>query len=339
MKTKKKIGALAAIAVFLLAASIAAVPVHAGTANQFSGRAIGVLATIPTPLGTQTLSFADTGPLPSSGGFVSATPVSVQTSAANAQILLSVTMGSDGQAESQAAVADVVLLPGTTNQITADVLFSQSKATCAGVTGFSNIASLTVPGQQVTVSGKPNQTVTVPRVLTLVINEQIVGPGNGITVNALHLTTVGGIEVIVSSAHSDIACPPPLPPTACLKDFVTAGGWITTSGGKATFGFHAGFHQDCRLSGHVEYIDHGKGVRISTSSVTSYGPTGPGNTRTFSGQATVNGQAVTYTITVVDKGEPGAGNDYLNISLKDGSGNIVYSASGTLGGGNIEIHS
>jgi hypothetical protein len=326
MKTRRNF----AIAGFLiLAISLTIAPVSAwntGGSPRYSGRAIGLLAT--TPLGT--LKFADTGPLPPSGGFISATPVDVQTSVADAKVLLSVTMGFDGKAESQAAVADVVLLPGTSNQITADVLFSQSQATCSGVSGFSNIASLTVGGQQITVTGQPDQTITVPGVLTLVINEQIVGPGNSITVNALHLTTVAGIQVIVSSAESDISCPPPPPPT-CGKDFVTGGGWINPNGGKDTFGAHAGFHGDCKLSGHVEYNDHSNGVRVSTSSVTSYG--GTGNTRTFSGLATVNGNVVKYTITMVDNGEPGAGHDQFSISLSNG-----YSASGTLGGGNIEIH-
>ncbi|HEV2138813.1 MAG TPA: choice-of-anchor P family protein [Nitrososphaerales archaeon] len=328
---KKILGALAAITLVLFATSMAIAPVHAwntsGTSTQYSGRAIGVLATVP-PLGT--ISFADTGPLPPNGGFISATPVNVQTSAVDAQVLLSVTMGSGGQAESQAAVAEIVLLPGSPNQITAEALFSQSRATCSGVSGFSDIASLTVAGQHITVSESPNQAVSVPGVLNLVINEQIVGPGNSITVNALDLTAAGGIRVIVSSAHSDISCPPP-PPPACLKDFVTAGGWIAPSGGKDTFGFHAGYHQDCKLSGHVEYIDHSNGVRVSTSSVTSY--SGTGNTRTFSGQATVNGVSMTYTIIATDNGEPGAGNDYFSISLSNG-----YSASGTLSGGNIEIH-
>ncbi|HZY95015.1 MAG TPA: choice-of-anchor P family protein [Candidatus Bathyarchaeia archaeon] len=332
MKTKKPLGALATITLVLFGMSMTIAPVHAwntsGTATQYSGRAIGVLVTAPV-VGTVTI--ADTGPLPPGGGFISATPVNIQTSNVNAQVLLSITMGSGGQAESQAAVAEVVLLPGSPNQITAEALFSQSTATCAGVSGFSDIASLTVAGQHITVSESPNQVVSVPGVLTLVINEQVVGPGNSITVNALDLTTVGGIRVIVSSAHSDITCPPPPPPpSACLKDFVTAGGWIAPSGTKDTFGFHAGYHQDCKLSGHVEYIDHSKGIRVSTSSVTSYG--GTGNTRTFSGLATVNGQTVTYTIKATDNG-PGPGNSYFSISLSNG-----YSASGTLGGGNIEIH-
>ena len=160
---KKILGALAAITLVLFATSMAIAPVHAwntsGAATQYSGRAIGVLVTAPV-LGTTTV--ADTGPLPPNGGFISATPVNVQTTAVDAQVLLSVTMGSGGQAQSQAAVAEVVLLPGSPNQITAEALFSQSTATCAGVSCFSDIASLTVAGQHITFTESPNQTFSVP---------------------------------------------------------------------------------------------------------------------------------------------------------------------------------
>ena len=321
-----QIASLMIISLLTLMISVSSITVHASGGNTtFSGRATGVSVT--TPLTSLTL--ADTGPLPSGGGFLDATPIAVSTSAVTAQVLLSVTSGFNDKAESQAAVADVVLLPGSPNQITADVLFSQSQATCSGVSGFSNIASLTLAGKAITVTGSPNQAVSVPGVLTLVINEQIVS-GNSITVNALHLTTIGGIDVIVSSAHSDITCGVPPPPPKCMN-FVTGGGWISPNSGKDTFGFNAGLRGDCELKGHLEYQDHSTGIRVSTSSITSYG--GSGNTRTFGGQATVNGQLVTYTVTAVDGDEPGAGADQFTITLSNG-----YSATGTLGGGNIEIH-
>jgi hypothetical protein len=202
-------GALLIVSITLIATSVIVIPSFAAGSGsptpQYIGRAIGVLIT--TPLAT--LRFADAGPLPASGGSTSATLVNVQTPAANAQVLLSVTSGFDGHAESQATVAYAALLPGSPDRVTADVVFAQSDATCTGVSGFSSLANLAVGGEKVVVSGSPNQVVSIPGVLTLVINEQILGPGKSITVNALHLTTVSGIKVIVSSAHSDIVCPPP----------------------------------------------------------------------------------------------------------------------------------
>ena len=311
-----------------VAASLLAPKVFADGTTTYSGRAFAVSAR--TPL-TNTLTFADTGQLPPSGGEIDATLLSVQTSVATANVLLSVTMGSDSTAESQAAVADVVLLPGSQNQITANFLMSESKATCSGVSGFSDIAGLSLAGHTITVSTQPNQVVTVPGVLTLVINEQIV-TSNSITVNALHLNTVNGIEVIVSSASSDISCITPPPPTA--KDFVTGGGWIPVSGGKATFGLVAGFKPGATSpSVNMVYHDHSVGMDVKATSITSYDAPS-GNTRTFSGIATANGQpTISYKVTVVDNGEPGAGHDQFAIQLSNG-----YSASGTLGGGNLEIH-
>jgi len=323
----RQIASLNLIFLLMLVILSSTLAAHASGSNTtFSGRAVGAI--VKTPL-TGSIPFADTGPLPPSGGFISATPITIATSVANVQVFHSVTSGFGSEAESQATVADVVLLPGSPNQITAEVLFSQTKATCSGVSGSSDIASLTLAGKPITVAESPNQVVSVPGVLTLVINEQTVS-GNSITVNALHLTAIGGIEVIVSSAHSDISCATPLPPPKCMN-FVTGGGWISPSNGKDTFGFNAGLRGDCELKGHLEYQDHGAGIRVSTSSITSYG--GSGNTRTFSGLASVNGQTVSYTVTAVDNGDPGAGVDQFTITLSTG-----YTASGTLGGGNIEIH-
>ena len=46
----------------------------------------------------------------------------------------------------------------------------------------------------------------------------------------------------------------------------------------------------------------------------------------------------TYKVTVQDNGEPGAGADTFTITVYNSSSAQVYTDSGTLGGGNIEIH-
>ena len=297
--------------------------------TTFSGRAFAVSAT--TPL-TGTVTFADTGELPSQGGEIDATVLSVQTQQAQAEVLLSVTMGFDQHAESRAAVADVTLLPGTQNQITADFLDAHSLATCTGASGGSEIANLQVAGQQITMTGQPNQTVSVPGVLTLIINEQMTSSSGGtqsITVNALDLTLLNGIRVIVSSAHSDINCgiSQPIP-----KDFMTGGGYIIVNGGRDNFGFVAGLKPGkTTVSGQLNYIDHSSGAHVKSIDVTSY--SGSGVCRTFSGPGTVNGQSVTFTANACDNAEPGRGSDTFSIQLSNG-----YSASGVLAGGNIKFH-
>ena len=330
-RTRKEYAILVIFVIGLFATSSASVlPAHADTSTTFSGRAFAVY--IATPL-TQPMTFADTGQLPPQGGELDATVLSVQTQQAQAEVLLSVTMGFDQHAESHAAVADVTLLPGTPNQISADFLEARSIATCTGVSGDSDIANLQLAGQQIVVSGQPNQTVSVPGVLTLVINEQMTsssGGTNAITVNALDLTLLDGTQVIVSSAHSDISCGVS---TTVPKDFVTGGGYIVYNGDRDNFGFVAGLKPgDTSPSGQLNYLDHNAGMHVKATSIDSY--SGSSNTRTFTGHATINGASdCTFTVTVTDNGEPGTGSDTFAMSMSNG-----YSAQGTLSGGNIEIH-
>src|SRR5438445_1944009 len=300
-----------------------------GTRTTYSGRAFGASVHV----GLLDAKFADTGNLPAEGGEIDATTVTVHTDPAQAEVLLSITMGFDEKAESEAATAAVTLLPGSTNEITAAFVRAQSVATCSGASGESELVELRLGGQPIVVSSAPNQVIGVAGVFTLVINEQIDSSHDrtaAITVNALHLTLVTGDEVIVSSAHSDITCGQGAPTP---KDFVTGGGFIETPDGKANFGFVAGFKPgQPSLSGALNYLDHGAGIHVKASTVTGY--RGEDRTRTFSGDATVNGESgFTYTVTVADFAEPGRGADTFEIWLSTG-----YHASGKLAGGNIQLH-
>ena len=55
-------------------------------------------------------------------------------------------------------------------------------------------------------------------------------------------------------------------------------------------------------------------------------------TRRITGNADINGVPGTYTATVSDNGEPGR-NDTIDLSLSNG-----YHVSGSLGGGNLQLH-
>src|SRR3989475_11956771 len=319
---------LAAVCLALVVGAITASATAPGT--RYSGRATGVF--IHTAL--LDTSLADTGDLPPEGGAQDGTLVQVDTSLAKADVLLSITMGMDGRAQSEAATATVDLLPGSTNEVKAEFVLARSTATCSGVSGFSEIANLQVGGESVTVGTTPNQVLTVPGVLTLVINEQTDRSHDGtfdMTVNAPRLTLETGEEVIVSHAHSDIACGEEAP---VLKDFVTGGGFIETSSGTANFGFVAGLKPGASVaSGHLTYIDHASGMKVKATDINN-DYDGSGATRTFSGLATVNGvSGYTFKVTVTDNGEPGRGVDTFYIVLSTG-----YEAGGTLAGGNIQLH-
>src|SRR5438093_5406135 len=114
----------------VMIAILMAMPMAGATGGRttFSGRAFGV--SVNTAL--LDLKFADTGELPPGGGEIDATVLTVNTDVAQAEVLLSVTMGFDQRAQSDAAVADVTLLPESPNQITAVLVSAQSVATCNG---------------------------------------------------------------------------------------------------------------------------------------------------------------------------------------------------------------
>lgn len=295
------------------------------TPTAYSGRATGLSVSTPLLSGT----FSDTGPLPSQGGEIDSSAINMQTSVAQLDGLLSVTMGFDGIAQSQSATSDVVLLPGTSNQITADFIRSDSSATCSGVTGNSEISNLKLAGQQINVTGAVNQTISLPGVLTLTLNEQI-SSSNKITVNAIDLKLASGGQILVSSASSGITCGTTIIST---KDFMTGGGYILVNNQHANFGFEAGYKpKQTTASGQLNYVDHSSGMHVKSIDVTSYG--GSGNTRTFSGDAMINGvSGYTFTVTATDNGDPGKGNDIFSLKLSNG-----YNASGVLAGGNIKLH-
>src|SRR3989441_3109904 len=242
--------------------------------TRFSGQATVVRATVA---GLQPIVLADTGPLPEAGGAQEATLLEYPVAglpdplngALHAQVLHASTVAQGKQSESEASVANLDLsIAG--NTISADFLMARARAECQGgsasVSGSSQIAALTVNGQNVVVSGQPNQTVAVGP-LTVVINEQqafVDGDFGDITVNALHVTVRDPLtgatlaDVIISSAHADIICAGP-PPSG--KDFVTGGGWITgtPSGAKANFGVAGGNQCNKERWGRARHIDFGGG--------------------------------------------------------------------------------
>lgn len=316
-----------AILVSLLV-GLAAGSAQAAAATTYSGQATAVRVTDPL---TGPVTLADTGPLPSSGGAQDASLLSGSVPGVlTANVLHATTIAQGDRSRSEASVADLGLTVAG-NTISADFLMARATATCSSVSGGADIFSLVINGHSVAASGQPNQTVSLPGGATVVINEQTSGSG-AITVNALHVSVPGVIDVVVSSAHADIHCQGP-PPCSTAKDFVTGGGWIAASGSKGTFGVAGGGTKNGGFWGHLVYIDHGSGLRVKGTGVTAYVITGP-TSRHIEGTAEVNGApGFTYSVDVADNGEPGVGSDTFALRLSNG-----YSAFGVLGGGNIQLH-
>jgi hypothetical protein len=141
--------------------------------------------------------------------------------------------------------------------------------------------------------------------------------------------TITGTAVVGCTAGSPGPGPQP-DPRAC-SDRVTGGGHIKTDHGKANFGVTAGISRKGKLRGHLTYIDHGTDLKVKGTGVTAYVMVNA-TTRHIEGTASINGVAGTYVVDVSDNGERGR-NDKFAITLSTG-----YTASGTLAGGNIQLH-
>jgi len=117
-------------------------------------------------------------------------------------------------------------------------------------------------------------------------------------------------------------------PLVLAGQTIGGGGWFDQDNKKH-------FNIDIRSgSGSFEYFDKGAKLRVSSTKITSSSRNGA--TATFSGTGTLDNAGVktpvTFTVHVADNGNPGKGRDTFAITLATG-----YTASGTLGGGNIEV--
>jgi hypothetical protein len=135
------------------------------------------------------------------------------------------TQGTSTGSVSQSSLSTVSIGIAAESFITASNVFATATANCdcncdeAQVIGSANITNLVVRGTSITVTGQPNQVVSIPGG-SLIINEQIVTKepccdedhddrekrnGKKITVNALHVL-IPGYDIIVGHAEADVCC-------------------------------------------------------------------------------------------------------------------------------------
>jgi len=335
------------LVVSLVSVAVATAPVTASAdTTTFSGDAYVAKATLTPPL-LQPITLgpiADTGPLPSQGGNLENSILTVSApNAVDGSTLLTAdvghtaTIGQGDRSRSEASVADVNLNVAG-NSISADFLMARAMATCGpSVSGSSELANLMIDGNAISVSGQPNQTIPLGTTGSVVINQQSpnVGSDSGsIDVNALDVTVNGLADVVISHAHADVTCPGP--PVCTGGDFLTGGGWINLpSGSRANFAVAGGLKNGA-LWGHLLYIDHGTGMQVKGTGVTGYGAVDPTPTREIDGTDDI-GSPGTYIVDAADNGEPGRNVDSFDIKLFD-NGTKWYEAGNSLAGGNIQLH-
>ena len=201
MNTKKD----AAIAVCLAVLVFSPLAGFAQAATSFSGEGVALRV---NALGIS-LSAADTGALPSTGGNLSTSLARVNVlGLASADALTSTASGSGTSSQSESRLAKLSLLGGL---VTANIVESNSSATCSGSTastsGSVQIVGLVAAGQSIAVSN-PNLSISLPGGISLIVNEQTSSSGGNtgsMTVNALHVKGPS-IDIVVASAQSGITC-------------------------------------------------------------------------------------------------------------------------------------
>jgi len=207
--------------VLACAMTLAALPLTAhAAASSYNGSATGVIASL---LGASATRIADTGPLPSSGGSIttsSSTGVNLGAGQVTADVLPSSTSGSAGTTNSSAQVSNAGVNVLGSLTLSASTVESSATATCGTngptASGSSTLTNLVINGTTITVTGAPNQTVSVPGA-AIVINEQqmsVTGNGNqSITVNALHVILLNSsVDVIFAQSIAGITCSASTPP-------------------------------------------------------------------------------------------------------------------------------
>src|SRR5437660_1040169 len=258
LKKSLAIGTLAAAASFLAISSAEAI--------TYGGSATGAEVTVSA---TNTTIRAATGTLSISGGGAEASllvgdiPGSVTGGAVAlaAGVMHSSIVGLDA-ARAEASMANVTLTISN-NQITSDFIMARGTASCGpAVSGDSVLTNLVINGQAITVTGNPNQTVSLPNG-TAVINQQtssILGTSAAINVYALHVTTTDPItgapvaEAVLAAAQPQIDCQPGSPASG---GFGTGGGWVLSNNfsDKANFGVVGGVQPNDSFRGHLVFDD------------------------------------------------------------------------------------
>jgi len=221
---------LAASAVALGGLLCTAVPAHAALtspqANAFvvSAGAIGNLVAVP-PTPTSTYP---------PGGTTTTVGLAVGPFATSST--LTATTGGDpstGNANASATVEQLGVTLGPTATAALTGVNSTCTATPSGATGSGTIASgsVTVLGVPITLAANAgkNTAVSVPGIASIVLNEQSTDSNGVLTVNAVHITLLGGTgaDVIIGHAQCGGAPPAVVNPTPMISAPVAAGAGAT----------------------------------------------------------------------------------------------------------------
>jgi hypothetical protein len=172
--------------------------------EYMTGRAYGVSASLPllgvapTPdTGVVRTAFATTTAPPCTAG------VDAVVLSASGLCPKVVTTIAPGSVTATSTVSDVTIGLLGLPVIELSGVTATSTSDCASATGSAQV-TVTVAGQPVTVPTRPNSVVDLAGGVRLVVDEQVpaADADHGLTVNAVHLTAAGGVDVVVGSTTS-----------------------------------------------------------------------------------------------------------------------------------------
>jgi hypothetical protein len=291
---------------------------------------------------------ADTGPLPRTGGSLEVTvgaSIVEQLSIGGATVT---SAGIGGVVVSTAEVQNLsatFVHEGVTYVVAFASALSEARAECTSngvvLTASSQVVGLTIDGTNVVVTGEANQvvqTIAGPLVLNAQVSTISADRQQGeIEVAAIFVMFTNCFNGPIGYAKAGVKCGSKLPPSVSACGKVTGGGFITgtPSGDHGSFGVSGGIRRG-QFWGHLNYVDHGTGMHVSSTAVTGF-VVMDAVTRQIDYDVTIDGVAGTASVIVADNGEPGR-NDLFDITLSTG-----YHAGGDLGGsrpggGNIQLH-
>ncbi len=222
------------------------------------------------------------------------------------------------KAQALAGAANLHLFPGSLYALDCAVATSEARATSTGQWGRSQILGLHFGGLTVNVTGEANQTVLIPGIAKLVINEQKfyhVGDVRKTRVNALRLTVYNVGEIIVSAAEADINFVANSGHGTCI-DFLSGCGRLEDgSHNLLDFSINLGIFEDLSFCCKTGCFTNGvhKIVLLGCSKYRKNG-----NWRHCEGPCSIDGvTGFTYVLNCLDGGDTPS-LDLCNLSLSNG---------------------
>ncbi len=171
-----------------------------------TGQAVAVQATVFGNLGTATTTvLANTGTLADNKDVRDASQLTGDIpSLLSAEVLSATTLGYPDEVDSEASLGNLAMSIGGISVTADSVVAVASKVSGAAGSGNSYVQNLAINGVPVTITGEPNQIVSIPGG-QMVINEQALSPTGGFVVNAIHITMNSVADVLVASATAGVS--------------------------------------------------------------------------------------------------------------------------------------